>query len=110
MHVSVVITVFDSHKFLFPLLRELHRQEGGLTTQIIISDDGSDLNTAAPMLSALRDVGLSFERYIWQPKLGFRAARARNAGLQFAIGEVVLFLDGDMIPPRDHVRRHYELA
>lgn len=69
--------------------------------EIIVVDDGSDDPLAIPQRHLNLDV-----KVLHQHRDGFGAPRARNLGAANATGEVVLFLDADMIPARTWVEAH----
>ncbi len=77
--------------------------------EIVVVDDGSEDQTEQMLMSLLQRGGQNLI-YIRQDNRG--AAAARNAGLSRARGEVVIFLDGDLIPApglvEAHVRFHRE--
>ena len=65
--------------------------------EVIVADDGSGPETA----ELVRGLAAQFRhplRHVWQPHDGFRLAAARNAALRVAVGEVIVFTDGDCIP------------
>jgi len=68
--------------------------------EVIVVDDGSD-----PPLETPKGSPLSV-RVIHQPDLGFGLARARNNGARAAQGDIVVFLDCDMIPAREWLAAH----
>jgi glycosyltransferase involved in cell wall biosynthesis len=45
-------------------------------------------------------------RYVWQPDRGFRAARARNNGIRQSRGDLLVFLDGDIVVSPTFLRSH----
>jgi GT2 family glycosyltransferase len=66
--------------------------------EVIVVDDGSADATPAVARSFPR------VRYVRQPNRG--VAAARNRGAQLARGEVLLFVDDDIVVPPDNIRRH----
>ena len=73
--------------------------------EVIVVDDGSD-----PPLELTEPTPLQV-RVIHQEDLGFGLARARNNGARSAQGDIVVFLDCDMIPEAgwlaSHARWHH---
>ncbi|MAZ61680.1 MAG: hypothetical protein CMB18_00015 [Euryarchaeota archaeon] len=74
--------------------------------EVIVVDDGSDPPIKLPSQ-------LPFEAsVVLQERDGFGLARARNLGASSARGEILIFLDCDMIPESQlveaHARWHYE--
>ena len=70
-------------------------------TEVLVVDDGSD-----PAITAPPDVAGVDLRVLRQPRNGFGAARARNLGAAAAKGSILVFLDADMIPERQHLESH----
>ncbi len=104
---SVVIPTYNRCEILQKTLHALCRQEGANDFEIIVVDDGSTDATSqvSAAQAALAPVRL---QCITQPNSG--AAAARNHGLRKASGEIVLFLDDDVIGSpaliAEHVRSH----
>jgi len=69
--------------------------------EVIVADDGSDV---LPEVDA--------DRYPFAVKVvtherrGFGLARARNTGARAASGDILVFIDCDMVPERQHVEAH----
>lgn len=104
---TVVIPTYARAERLRALLECLTLQEGDAMVKVVVCDDGSPDHT--------REVAESFSRrlpleYAWQEDLGFRAGQARNMGLDRATGDVVIFIDDDVLVRPDfvdaHVRAH----
>lgn len=70
-------------------------------TQIVVADDGSD----PPLRLADDHLGLDVT-VVRQDDLGFRLAGARNLGADAADGEILVFLDADMVAEPDHLEAH----
>ncbi|MGM7667028.1 glycosyltransferase [Microbacterium sp. A93] len=103
--VSVVVPYYRDQTGLDLLLAALARQDlPGGRLQVVIADDGSP---EPPRLPAQPPFDLQVVR---QPDLGFRASAARALGASIAEGQVLAFLDGDMIPDRNYLRHAVHLA
>ncbi|MBZ0120865.1 MAG: glycosyltransferase [Sandaracinaceae bacterium] len=103
MRATVVIPTYKRAERLRALLECLTHQEGGALARVVVCDDGSPDHTG--------EVARSFEgrlplEYAWQEDLGFRAGQARNLGISRAIGEVVVFVDDDVLVRPDFVAEH----
>ena len=95
--VSVVIPYYDDQPRLTLLLHALNQQTGGVALEVVIADDGSPEPPAIP-------AGLTLPvTVVRQADNGFRAAAARNLGAAAAVGDLLLFLDGDMMPAAGYV-------
>lgn len=102
--VSVVVPYYRDQAGLDLLLAALARQDlPASRVQVVIADDGSPEPPRLPDRFPL-DV-----QVVRQPDAGFRASAARALGASVAEGEVLAFLDGDMIPDRDYLRRALRL-
>lgn len=64
--------------------------------EVVVADDGS---TDPPSVGSHR----YRTRVLYQERRGFRAAAARNLGLHAADGDVVCFLDCDVVPGPDYL-------
>lgn len=108
MRASVIVTTYNWPEALCCCLRALARQSV-VPVEVIVADDGS----GAPTHRCIGGWQATFPcplLHVWQEDLGFRAARARNMGLQRSRGDYILYLDGDMIPHRHWVKDHLEAA
>src|SRR4051812_11414846 len=84
--VTVVIPCFNQAQYLAGALASVHRQTWPRVESIVI-DDGSTDDTSRVASS----FGATFVKR--QPNQGL--SRARNAGLELARGEFIVFLDAD---------------
>src|SRR5690606_6739449 len=80
--------------------------EGEHLARVVVCDDGSGGETA--------DVARAYSArlplvYAYQEDLGFRAGQARNMGIDRAVGDVVIFIDDDVLVRPDFVRQHLEV-
>ena len=107
MKATVVIPTYNRAARLRGLLECLAHQEGDHLARVVVCDDGSSDETAEVARSFMERLPLV---YAFQEDLGFRAGQARNLGVERAIGEVVIFVDDDMLVSptfvREHVRAH----
>lgn len=94
---SVVLATYERADALNLVLRALAEQEGDADFEVVVADDGSgpDVATVVGSWQAQLDV-----RHVWQPKEGFRKARAMNMGALAARGGYLIFLDADCVPRR----------
>jgi GT2 family glycosyltransferase len=95
--VSVVVPTYNRCVSLERLLAALSLStapEGGM--EIVVVDDGSTDETAA----VVADAGA---RYLFQRNAGPGAAR--ELGWRMAAGEIIVFLDDDVIPEPEAIRR-----
>ncbi len=100
--VSVIIPVYNGQEQLNNTLALLSFQDyPKALTEIVIADDGSSPAAKVPEID-----NLPATRVVAQEDLGFRLAAARNLGAAAATGEILLFLDCDMLPDPQWISRH----
>lgn len=90
--VAVVVPHYDNQPGLDRLLTALTLQDWPEPFTVAVADDGSPTE---PRLDAAGRLDI---RLVRQPDRGFRAAAARNLGAGAVEGELLLFLDADMVP------------
>ncbi len=105
---SVIIPTFNRSKILENTLTSLFNQT--LPTEqfeVIVVDDGSTDDTSEMITRLNPPFRL---RYFLQDDLGYGPGRARNIGTLYANGEIMLYLDSDVIcDPKnleEHMRSH----
>ena len=104
--VSVLVTTYRRPRHLSLALESLALQQtGGVTMEVVVSDDGSDDETPQVVRSFAATAPFPV-RFTTQPHDGFRLARVRNEAARRATGRYLLFLDGDCVVPRHHVAAH----
>ncbi|MFK7986455.1 MAG: glycosyltransferase [Sandaracinaceae bacterium] len=100
---TVVIPTYRRSARLRALLECLTRQTPGALAKVVVCDDGSGDDTEAVAQRFLTRLPLSYAR---QEDLGFRAGQARNLGIERAVGDVVIFVDDDVLVRPDFVSSH----
>ena len=99
---SVIICTRNRKDVLKGSLETLDRQdyppEG---YEIIVVDDGSDDGTDEMMASLKTKCRLKYVKRPWSGR-----AATRNAGIAEAVGEVIIFVDDDILAPPDFVSEH----
>jgi GT2 family glycosyltransferase len=102
--VSVVIATYNRSLPLKKLLAKLAAQDVATGTyEVVVVDDGSDVDPKSMVESFSRKVPITFVR---QANAGVAVARQR--GVERAHGKYVVFLDDDMLVFADFVRKHLE--
>lgn len=102
MDVSVVVPTYNRREMVLQTIHSLVEQTYPADRfEVIIADDGSTDGTG----EAIAALNTPFRlRYLWQPNKGRCAAR--NMGIQSAEGNILLFLDGDMVAESHLVEEH----
>ncbi len=103
MNVSIVIPTYNNSMKLVRLLECITSMKDRRVIQVNVCDDGSTDDTFE-VISAFK-VRLPIT-YSYQKDNGFRAAAARNLGIRKAIGDVVIFLDDDVLLCEDFIDYH----
>lgn len=99
--VSVVIPSVDRRDVLIDLLRQMQSQTYADMEIIVVDQTESGTERFRSEIASLGNV-----RYIHLRERGL--PNARNVGIRNARGEIILFLDDDIIPDPDLVRAHAE--
>ena len=103
--ISVIICTYEQPLTLGWLLESLARQTYTGPFQILIADDGSEPEVLGVVKEAAWRLHLD-ARYLWQPDSGFRISRSRNNAIRCAVGELLIFLDGDMVVRPGFIAAH----
>lgn len=102
MEASIIIPTYNRRDTLKRVLNSLFNQTYPKDAyEVVVIDDGSKDDTGA-MVKKLNSP-CSF-KYLWQEKKG--PAAARNYGLSEARGEVIIFIDSDIIVGSDFIEEH----
>lgn len=101
MNISVVIPVLNSSEKLYMLLTCLKKQVSDYSFETIIVDDGSTENLK-PVVSKFAD---SLRLFFIRLATNQGPAVARNAGIQAASGEIIVFTDSDCTPQTDWLQK-----
>ncbi|MEX1254762.1 MAG: glycosyltransferase [Dehalococcoidia bacterium] len=101
---SVVVPTYNRAKSLVRLLDSLAQQDIAPDDfEVIVVDDGSSDGTWHALNEARQPYRL---RPLWQRNQG--PGVARNAAVRVAAGELIIFVDDDVIAAPDLLRRHIE--
>ena len=99
--VSVIVPYHDAPEALARTLAALESQDWPRALfEVVIVDDGSRVPLEQPRTT------LSNVTVVRQENRGFGLARARNAGVRAAAHDILLFLDGDMLPEAGWIAAH----
>ncbi|MFC5285740.1 MFS transporter [Actinokineospora guangxiensis] len=92
--VTVVVPTYNRAELLRHTLASLARQRLPQRYEVIVVDDGSTDATAETVMGFRNRLDLT---YVFQEDQGYRVAAARNAGVERARGEVVVFVDSGVV-------------
>lgn len=103
---SVVIPTHNRRETLRLCLNALRRQTVTTGWEIILVDDGSQDGSTAMAREEAQSFAIPIKVISQHPNRG--PATARNRGLAAASGDIVLFLDDDILAAPDLVERHLQ--
>ena len=108
MKISFIVLTYNRTDALLPVLRSLATQCDE-RHEVLIADDGSRDGEVQKLISNCPTFHCRV-RHVWHPDTGFTAAEARNLGAAHAMGDYLVFIDGDCIPNKSFVAAHTRLA
>jgi len=100
--ISVIMPAFNVAAYIDDALQSILQQHYD-PLQLIVVDDGST-DTTSGIVETYRHQFGDRLKYIYQDNSG--VSRARNVGLMHARSELIAFLDGDDVWPKDVLTRH----
>lgn len=104
MRASVIIPTYNRPHILERLLACLVEQRDDVH-EVLVCDDGSSADNRSVCLRFADRLPV---RHLWQEDRGFRAGQARNMGIAQAVGDVLIFVDDDVLLPEGYVRAHLD--
>lgn len=114
---TVIIPSYNNCLYLLNTLRHLEQQTLAKNQyEVVVVDDGSCDKMSEGLVELVKDFKMPI-RFLYYPrmkqrKMGdnqFRAGLARNYGVKFARGELLVFLDSDILTPADFLQKTLEL-
>tara|TARA_B100001115_G_C15755972_1_gene369996 strand:+ start:69 stop:890 length:822 start_codon:yes stop_codon:yes gene_type:complete len=109
MKISLIVTTYNSPKFLIASLTSLMEQTI-LPDEILIADDGSKIETKNEINSFRIKYPKITIKHIWQKDEGFRAGKIRNHAIQNAKNDYIVQIDGDIICHPKFIEDHCSIA
>lgn len=103
--VSVIIVTYKQAEVLRLIIQGLNQQTYSGKIEIVVADDGSQGSVMTQNISVLKESRHEI-KYVWHQDLGYRAATARNNGIRLSQNELLIFLDGDIVPHKELIERH----
>jgi len=107
LDLTVIVVVYNQAESLKLILRSLLAQDFSGSYEIIVTDDGSSRKLFFDCREEFNRSPIPI-KYVWQQDRYFRAAAARNNGIDISKGKILLFLDGDLVPALDTLQKHLE--
>lgn len=105
--ISVIISTYNQPKWLQNVLWGYELQTY-TDFEILIADDGSTKETEQLIQNFSKVSNLTIT-HVWQEDDGFRKTQILNKALAVAKGNYIICTDGDCIPRKDFIQRHFEL-
>lgn len=102
--VSVIIPTYNRENILMPTISLLLNQQGvsGINYEIVIVDSGND-STETTLKDNFTDSRICYKKFASMKNRSF----LRNMGADIANGEVLIFLDNDMMVTPEFIESHY---
>lgn len=105
--VSVIIPVFNRRQILANTLAALvHQTYPQDLIEVLVVDDGSCDDVIGVVRKYENKINLYYSR---QPDKGYRLAAARNIGLRQAQGDVMVFMDADILPLPEDIEKYMKI-
>lgn len=108
MTTALIITTYNRPDALSLVLKSA-LQQNHLPDEIVIADDGSDVETRK-LIEQIADRSTVPISHAWQPDISFRAAMARNRALAMTKSEYIIMIDGDMLLHPDFIQDHLDAS
>lgn len=108
MHVSVIISTYNSPEYLEKVLWG-YRVQTVSDFELIVADDGSTAETPLLLQRFRKSTRLDI-RHVWHEDRGFRKCAILNRAIVVSQGDYLILSDGDCIPRWDFVATHVKLA
>jgi glycosyltransferase involved in cell wall biosynthesis len=104
--IALLISTYQRPEHLRRALQSVALQEGiEGRIELVVTDDGSTDETPRIVDEFARSVSFPVG-FTTHPHTTFQLSKCRNAGVRASRAPYLLFLDGDCVLPRDHVRIH----
>ncbi len=112
--ISVIIATYNRPDMLELVLKSLMVQCTGpglakSEVEVLVADDGSGAATRE-LISKFQQTFPFRLVHIWHEDQGFRLAAIRNLAITKALGEYLIFIDGDCILARDFIYNQFKLS
>lgn len=103
--VSVLVNTYERPWHLSRCLVSLACQSIADRMEVVVVDDGSRDETAAVVRGFARTAPFPV-KFLTHPHEAFQLCRCRNEGAAASSAERLIFFDGDLVAPRDHIAEH----
>ncbi len=104
--ISLIVSLYNQSAKFEKLLETLLDQQNAPPFELILCDDGSKAADVASVINNSRSRLNCEVIHVWQSDIGFRLSRSRNNGIRCARGELLIFIDGDVLLPPEFLQGH----
>ena len=104
--ISLIITVYNRAHLLRKALLSISYQSVK-PDEIILTDDGSDENIIGKVNDIILDLNIP-AKFVQQENKGFRLAKCRNNGARNSTGDILIFLDQDLVMSKNYIKSFCE--
>lgn len=108
LRVSLIVSTYNRPEPLAKVFAGLARQSCP-PDELVVSDDGSG-PTTRDLVAAWARTQQFPVRHVWHEDTGFRKTAILNKSVAAAVGNYLVFLDGDCVPHRQFIADHRALA
>jgi glycosyltransferase involved in cell wall biosynthesis len=103
--ISVIVSFYNRLDYLKLILAAFERQSIK-NFEIVVADDGSKTEVVAE-IKRIAELSPLKITHVWHEDHGFRKTAILNKAIVQAIGEYLIFMDGDCIPHYRYVEEHF---
>ncbi|WP_319372281.1 glycosyltransferase [uncultured Ilyobacter sp.] len=101
--ITVIVTIYNRLEYAKNIIKSLLNQTVQID-ELIFADDGSS-ESLMDVIEELLPLCKFKIKHVYQEDLGFRAAKNRNNGARAAEGDILLFLDQDVVFPENFIEK-----
>lgn len=109
MLATIIILSYNQSHILKYALYSLSKQRTNNEYEIIIADDGSNTENISNIFNLISEYPNLNIYLTFQQDRGYNITKARNNAIRMSRGNLIITLDGDIIPDYDFVESHIKL-
>lgn len=106
--ISVMVNTYERRNHLLLCLTALSCQHYP-DFEVIVVDDGGDDGSCKTVIDTMKDYDDMEIRYVWHPHRGFGPSKSRNEGAALSKGEMLVFIDSDILLNSGALRAYGDL-
>ena len=106
--ISLLVTTYNSPDLLEAVLKSIVKLDE-LPNEVLIADDGSKEETIELIKRYQQNFPCDLV-HVWHEDRGYRVASIRNKAAARAVGNYIIFIDGDCLLRPDFIAQHIKLS